>query len=142
MDQNAELLLEIYKNAELERAIIGRLIRYCEDASFRNLMAEHFTAYHMLMQEAHEMLNQHGMLAQEYGPFEKKSIFSSIALHLRIDKTSSHMAEMLVRGNVTGLIDITKALNEAKFAEEAVLQLGERLKSAHVRHMEQLLAFI
>lgn len=81
-------------------------------------------------------------LHQEYGPFEKKPIFSSIALHLRIDKTSSHMAEMLVRGNVTGLIDITKALREAEDAEEAVLQLGERLKNAHLKHMEQMLAFV
>lgn len=52
------------------------------------------------------------------------------------------MAEMLVRGNVTGLIDITKALREAEDAEEAVLQLGERLKNAHLKHMEQMLAFV
>ena len=142
MDQNAELLMEIYKNSELERAVLGRLIRRCEDASFRNLMADHFTVYHTIMQEAHDALNTHGILAQEYGPFEKKPIFSSIALHLRIDKTSSHMAEMLVRGNVTGLSDITKALREAEDAEEAVLQLGERLKNAHLKHMEQMLAFV
>lgn len=73
MDQNAELLMEIYKNSELERAVLGRLIRRCEDASFRNLMADHFTVYHTIMQEAHDELNTHGILAQEYGPFEKKT---------------------------------------------------------------------
>ena len=97
------------------------------------------------MQEAHDALNRHGILAQEYGPLEKKPIFASIALHLRIDKTSSHMAEMLVRGNVTGLIETTRTLHEAENEEnieEAVLQLGERLKNAQQKHMEQLLAFV
>lgn len=75
MDQNAELLMEIYKNSELERAVLGRLIRRCEDASFRNLMADHFTVYHTIMQEAHDELNTHGILAQEYGPFEKSRSF-------------------------------------------------------------------
>lgn len=142
MDQNAELLMEIYKSAELERAVLGRLIRRSDDAAFRNMLADQFTVYHNIMQEAHDALNLRGVLAQEYGPLEKKPIFSSIALHLRIDKTSSHMAEMLVRGNVTGLIDITKALHEAENAEEGVLQLGERLKSAQQKHMQQLLAFV
>ena len=146
MEQNAELLMEIYKNAELERAVLGRLIRNSEDAAFRSLLADQFTVYHSIMQEAHDALNRHGILAQEYGPLEKKPIFASIALHLKIDKTSSHMAEMLVRGNVTGLIETTRTLHEAEsqenHIEEAVLQLGERLKSAQQKHMEQLLAFV
>lgn len=40
MEQNAELLMEIYKNAELERAVLGRLIRNSEDAAFRSLLAD------------------------------------------------------------------------------------------------------
>ncbi len=142
MDQNAELLMEIYKCAELERAVLGRLIRRSDDAAFRNLMAEQFTVYHSIMQEAHEDLNRRGILAQEYRGGVKGAVFSSIALHLRIDRTSSHMAEMLVRGNVTGIIDITRALREAPEAEEGIRGLAERLKNAETRHMEQLLSFV
>lgn len=142
MDHNIELLTEVYKNADMERSVLGRLIRQCEDAEFRSLMAEQFTVYHSIMQATHEALNLRGILVRDVITWGKKMVFSSMSMHLRIDKTSSHMAEMLVRGNVMGLIDITKALREAEDADEAVLQLAERLRSAQRRHMDQLLRFV
>ncbi|MBE5785411.1 MAG: hypothetical protein E7330_06370 [Clostridiales bacterium] len=142
MDQNIELLTEIYKNADMERAVLGRLIRQCEDAEFRCMMADQFTVYHSIMQATHEALNLRGVLVRDVITFGKRMVFSSMAMHLRIDKTSSHMAEMLVRGNVMGLIDITKALREAEGADEAVVHLAERLRSAQRRHMDQLLRFV
>lgn len=142
MDRNIELLTEIYKNADMERSVLGRLIRQCDDAEFRSLMADQFTVYHSIMQATHEALNLRGILVRDVITWGKKIVFSSMAMHLRIDKTSSHMAEMLVRGNVMGLIDITKALREAEGADEAVLHLAERLRSAQRRHMDQLLHFV
>ena len=142
MDQNSELLMNIYKSAELERAILGRLIRRTDDNALRVLSAEQFAVYHNIMNEAHSALNRRGILAQEYSGWVKRPIYSAIAVHLRIDDTSSHIAEMLVRGNLTGLIDIARALHEAKNADEDVRQLGERLKEAQIKHLSQMLDYV
>lgn len=142
MDQNTELLTEVYKNADMERSVLTRLIRRSEDARFRTLLADQFTVYHAIMQETHDALNARGVLVRDVITFGKRMIFSSIAMHLRIDKTSSHMAEMLVRGNIMGIIDLTKALRDAQGADEAVVQLAERLRSAQKRHLDQLLHFV
>lgn len=142
MDRNTELLKEVYKNADMERSVLGRLIRRSEDARFRNLLTEQFTFYHRIMQETHEALNSRGVLVRDVMTFGKRMVFSSIAMHLRIDRTSSHMAEMLVRGNIMGIIDITKALRSGEGAEEVVVQLAERLRSAQRHHLDQLLHFV
>ena len=110
MDQNAELLMEIYKNSELERAVLGRLIRRCEDASFRNLMADHFTVYHTIMQEAHDELNTLYHQAEQ--------------MALQLNQKSLELD--LLRENITSL----QTERQKKEADVSVLQ-------AQVEHLQQ-----
>ena len=52
MDHDIELLNETYRNAELSKDILGRLIKICKDASFRCVMASQFAEYHAVLLEA------------------------------------------------------------------------------------------
>nr|HPK16886.1 hypothetical protein [Clostridia bacterium] len=99
MDHDIELLNEIYRNAELSKDILGRLIKICKDATFRCVMASQFAEYHAILLEAEERIAGMGEAPDAYNMVLRRPIYCGMYLNARIDSTSSHLAEMLVQGS-------------------------------------------
>ncbi len=142
MDHNAELLKSIYRSAELGRDIMGRLIRDCEDMEFRNIMAEMFAEYHRILSESERLLFNAGRIPKPAGHAERFPIFSAITLNLRIDHSSSHIAEMLLQGSLMGYIDLTRDMRFYPDAYEDSKNLAWRLLSTEEKHMQRLKQYI
>ncbi len=142
MDHDIELLNEIYRNAELSKDILGRLIKICKDASFRCVMASQFAEYHAVLLEAEERIAGMGEAPDAYNMVLRRPIYCGMYLNARIDSTSSHLAEMLVQGSAMGLIEVARALNKFGEAEKSTRALAERLRTAEEANIRQLLNFV
>ena len=139
MDQNAKLLQSIYENAAMGKASLSRLIKKCEDANFRQTMADQFAEYHEIGDEAEKLLKA-VHLAPSSPP--KSPLKAHICLNLQIDKTSTHMAEMLMHGSLLGIIDMARALRECANAEETTKALAQKVLSTEENNLKRLLAFL
>ena len=64
MDQNLELLNDVYENAEMGRDTIKRLIKITEDDEFRKTMAYQFAEYQSVMDEARRIFISVGQIAE------------------------------------------------------------------------------
>ena len=122
-----ELLLDVYQNSEIAREIIGRMIKRCEFPSMRKCLADQFAEYHMICEEAKAGLYERGAIPKTICKSRKHIMFSAMRLNLKINRTPSHMAEMLMQGSILGIIDISKALTMNANADEYSKELAQKL---------------
>ena len=80
--------------------------------------------------------------AKGIGAMAKISSYLSVNMNTMIDKTSSHLAEMMMQGSNMGIIEITQKLREYGDADGAVLALGQKLLKTEERNLEQLKKFL
>ena len=145
MDQSnktKELLEEIYENAELAKEILGKLIKVCDNASFRNVMADQFAEYHAVIMEAGERLGEMGVEAKGMSRLARKPIYAGVHLNAKLDSTPSHLAEMLIQGSAMGLVDAARAVNDSEGAEQSAVALAQRLRTAEENNIRELLKFV
>lgn len=139
---STELLLDVYQNSEIARELIGRMIKRCEADEMRKCLADQFAEYHSICEDAKAGLYERGMLPRTIGKGRRRVMFSSLNLNLRVDKTPSHMCEMLMQGSLLGMIDISKALRVNEKADEYSKQLAEKLietESNNIHRMREYL---
>ena len=141
-DHNIELLNKIYEGAEMGRDILGRLIPLCYDGSLRCSMAEQFAEYHRILVESERLLLNAGHIAKPASRAARAPIYASLRLNLKIDGTSSHLAEMLMQGNLMGYIDIARGLSAYTGAKEETRHLAERLMAMEDNNMKQMRRFL
>ena len=142
MDQNAQMLRSIYKSAELGRDILGRLIRLCNDLEFRKIMAELFAEYHRILTECERLMFNNGLVPREAGQLERLPVYSSLSINVSIDKTSSHLSEMLMQGSLMSYIDIARDMRSCPEAFEETKNLAWRLMATEENNMQRLKQYI
>ncbi len=137
-----DLLDQICDNAQFGKNMLGTLIKRSEDGSFRNALAEQFAQYHGIMEESQELSKKEQSPIQKKcktpSGFDEYSARASLRLNLWLDKTSSHMAEMVMQGSVMNLIDLARGSRTFAGADEAAQELCKRfiaLEEENVRRM-------
>ena len=138
VNTNVELLNFIYKNAEMGKQTLPQLLEVCEDASFREVILSQLREYQEICEAAASMAREEHQEAKGIGAMAKISSYLSVNMNTMIDKTSSHLAEMMMQGSNMGIIEITQKLREYGDADGAVLALGQKLLKTEERNLEQL----
>lgn len=141
MEHSVELVKEVYKNAEMSKDILNRLIKICDDANFRAALADEFAQYHEITCEAKGICEEHNYPVKTDKRC-KSAIFSGITLNTMIDKTSTHLAEMMVQGSTMGVIDMKRAIKEYTGASEKVRTLAEKLLKTEQNNVTKMLEFV
>ncbi len=142
MNKNAELLNFIYQNSQMGVETIDHLIKITEGERFKLVLAAQLEGYSKINDEAKEMLNQNGYDEKGIGTFEKMRTYLMINFQTLNDKSSSHIAEMLIIGSNMGVIDAIKNINKYKDAEENIVGLMEKLKVFEESNIEKLKMFL
>ena len=76
-----------------------------------------------------------GIEIKNPGPIKKAMMWSSIKMSTLADNSRAHIAEMMVRGTVTGITALKSSLGEVEKAnaDEEVLSLAKELLAAEER---------
>lgn len=139
MDHNAKLLQSIYENAAMGKEALGGLIKRCEDANFRQAMAEQFAEYHETQEEVEKLLK--AVYLEPRRPF-LLALRKHMDINLSIDRTSTHMAEMLMHGSLMGIVDIARERREHTAASEEAQDLARKLLSTEENNLRRLQKFL
>lgn len=139
MDHNTKLLQSIYGNATLGKAALGRLIKRCADSNLRRLMAEQFAEYHEIQDEAEKLLKASYLEPKQpfFAPLKKH-----IHFNLMLDRTSTHMAEMLMHGSLLGIVDIARDRREFTAASEEARELARKLLVTEENNLRSLQRYL
>ena len=142
MSINVELLNYIYQNAEMGKQTIPQLLEATEDGEFRKLLQGQLREYQEIWESAAAMIREENGEAKGLNAMAKISSYLSTSFNTMIDKTSSHMAEMMIQGSTMGVVEITQKIKKYSDADSGVLALAHKLLKTEERNVEELKKYL
>ena len=139
MSADAEMLNFIYHNSQMGVETLNQLIPMIDNEAFKKRIEAQLKEYEQIHEEAKKLLNRHGYDEKGIGALEKIMAYLMIDMKTLMDKSSSHIAEMLIQGSNMGIIDAVKRINQyEKEAEKEVTALMKRLLKFEENNVERL----
>lgn len=142
MNASAEMLNFIYQNSQMGVRTIEQLMDIAEDEEFRKHLKAQYDEYKAIHNEAEALLNKLGYDEKGINAFEKLRTYLMINMQTLADKSSSHIAEMLIIGSNMGIIDAVKNLKRYRGVEKEITDLMERLLKFEENNVQQLKEFL
>lgn len=140
---DGEIIAEIYRNARLALTSIADILPETDDEEMRQEILSEHEEYERICAEAALLAKKRGAEVKEPSPVKKAMMWSAIKLNTAGDGSRSNIAQMMVRGTVTGITSLQTTLTENRHAiggdAEALLR---RLIDAEERFEERLKNFI
>ncbi len=143
MNENAELLNFIYQNSQMGVGTINHLLEIVEDKKFIKHLKFQLNEYEGIHKTARKLLNENGYDEKGIGMLEKLRTYLMINFQTLTDKSSSHIAEMLIIGSNMGIIDATKNIRKYEnIAEKDILSLMKKLLKVEENNIKELKEFL
>jgi len=142
MNGNAELLNFIYQNSQMGVRTISQLMDIVEDEEFKKHLESQYKEYMEIHEAAKTMLNENGYDEKGISALEKIRTYLMIEMQTLNDRSSSHIAEMLIVGSNMGVINAVKNIKKYSDAEPKIINLMERLLRFEENNVQQLKAFL
>ncbi|MGL5641236.1 MAG: hypothetical protein ACRDDM_03150 [Paraclostridium sp.] len=142
MNGNAELLNFIYQNSQMGVESLEKLILVSDDDKFKQVLQSQLQEYKLINNEVIRKLNENGYNEKGLSTFTKIQSYIMINIQTIMDKSSSHLSEMLITGSTMGVIDAIKNIKKYKDAEQTILKLMDDLKKFEENNIEQLKQFL
>ena len=142
MDGNTELLNFVYQNSQMGVITIKQLLEIAEDADFRKQIQSQMEEYQKINSKAKEMLEENGCDEKGLGTLEKVRTYLMIDVQTLMDKSTSHLAEMMLIGSTMGIVNSTRNLRKYKDAKKEILHLMDDLLKFEDGNFKQLRAFL
>lgn len=142
MNENAELLNFIYQNSQMGVETIQQLMGIVRDEKFKKQLESQFKEYEEIHSTARKMLNEKGYDEKGISAMEKIRTYLMLNMQTMTDKSSSHIAEMLIIGSNMGIINAVKNLKKYKGVEAKIRSLMERLLIFEENNVQRLKEFL
>lgn len=112
--KDSEVLAEIYRNAQLALTSITDILPEIEDEGIRNEIIREHDEYERISGEAAGLAKKYGLELKEPGPVKKAMMNMGIKMNTAKDNSQNHIAEMMIKGTVTGITCLKTSLSDAE----------------------------
>lgn len=122
--KDSEVLAEIYRNAQLALTSISDILPAVEDEGIRNEIIREHDEYERISGEAASLAKKYNLELKEPGAMKKAMMNMGIKMNTATDNSQNHIAEMMIKGTVTGITCLKTSLSEGEHAmDEEVKKL-------------------
>ena len=130
-----EVLAEVHRNCQLALRSIADILPETQEEALREELMRQHEDYEKMSGRAALLAKDRGIELKNPGPVKKAMMWSSIKMSTLADNSRAHIAEMMVRGTVTGITALKSSLGEVEKAnaDEEVLSLAKELLAAEER---------
>lgn len=144
MYANLELLNYIYQNAEMGVTTLDELLTICDDAQFCKVIEKQKGYYKEAFEEAGFLIGEIHEIPKGVGMVQNASTYTMLKAKTLMDKTPSHIAEMMIQGSTMGIIQLHRNLNKytEKEVDKRTLNLATKLVTNEEKHIEELKKYL
>lgn len=128
MTENSELVLHIYKDAEMSAYTLTRLLRDLKDKDnkIKKTLEDILKDYEEWKSNTKKYLKKHDAEISENGMMAKMMAGMGIDKEVNADNSDSAIADMIIKGVSTGSVDMEKKLKQYRNeANDKELELAE-----------------
>ncbi|MBR6789141.1 MAG: hypothetical protein IKM44_04985 [Clostridia bacterium] len=136
------LLQFIRQNAQMGTVTLSKLKDMLSDGIVKTIIGNQLDEYNEVFEGAGKMLDEAGEEAKNVNGFMQTMAETMIDMQAIADKSSSHIAEMVLLGSTRGVIKILRHLREQKDASIAVSGLAYKLLYIEQTNIEQMKRFL
>lgn len=141
MKETTELLNFVYQNSAMGVTTISQILDIAKEPKFREYLQKQLKEYKEIHKEAKTLLNEHGCDEKGLNMLEKIRTYLMISIQTMTDKSSAHIAEMMITGSNMGILDATKHLKHTE-AEADIQKLMKRLLKFEEDNVQKLKEFL
>ncbi|MCI8369601.1 MAG: hypothetical protein HFE41_00260 [Clostridia bacterium] len=124
MKKDSEVLAEIYRNAQLALTSISDVMPAIEDEKIKEEILREHEEYERICSEAASLAHKLNVELKDPGPIKKAMMWSAIKMGTANDNSSQNIAQMMIRGTVTGITSLKTSLTDGgKYMDEEIKKL-------------------
>ena len=121
---DSEIVAEIYRNAQLALTSISDIMPEVQDGDIREEIMREHEEYERICSEAASLAHKLNVELKDPGPIKKAMMWSAIKMGTANDNSSQNIAQMMIRGTVTGITSLKTSLTDGgKYMDEEIKKL-------------------
>ena len=136
--QNELLLTAIYQNCQTALQSIDNIMPSVKSDALTRELTDEESEYNIISQECEMLARSEDINIKDNNMFEKIRLWSSIKMSTLTDKSTTHVAEMLLLGTFMGMIQCIKDLGDHPSADEEIVHLCKKLEELEEKNIENL----
>ncbi len=140
--QNEALLQAVVRGSEMGKNTLGQLLPMTDDREFKAELYRQQKQYRALNQKAHTALAALGEQAKGQTQWARMATHMGIAANTLTDRSTHHLAEMLIQGADMGNADCLSAQKDCPKASDGAKQLAGELCRLEQQGAEQLRQYL
>lgn len=143
-DSTKEVLDRIYKNARMGSTSLIDVMSKVKDEKLRSDLTVQLTGYEDYAAKAASLLEEHGVKPEEENIITRAGAKMGMAMNTMMDSTSSHIAEMVIKGSNMGITDLTKLVNryESGDCDSKALKLADEMIKFEEHNLTKMKAYL
>ena len=142
MNANAELLNFVYQNSQMGIDTLSQIIEIAEDEKLKECLKNQKEKYEEFHREAARLLRENGHDEKSIGMFDKLKTYFMINIQTIKDKSSSHLAQILIEGSSMGVTNALQDLRKYEKADTDSLHLMRKLYKFEENNVEKYKQFL
>ena len=142
MNQSIELLQNVVKAARTGAGAIQLLMDKTDDTALRQSLFDEKTRYQQVETDASQRLMQLGGKARPESIAARTGLRMGVGLNTLADRSSSRLADLLIRGNSMGIVSLTRAKNACADADPESVSLCDRMLRLQHDSIERAKSFL
>lgn len=124
LKKDSEVLAEIYRNAQLALTSISDVLPEVDDVDIKEEILRQHEEYEKICSQAAELAHKFDVELKEPNPVKKAMMWSAIKMGTANDNSAQNVAQMMIRGTVTGLTSLKTSLTDGeKVMDEEIKKL-------------------
>lgn len=138
-EYNKKAITDTYKNAHIALQSIKDVLPAVKDQKLKKELKDEYDGYSAKITEISEFMEKNKLKPKDINMFKKAMMWTSIKLKTAFNSSKNQIAEMMLKGTLMGVTELTAMKNESERLSEGVkehvlslLELeesyGERLK--------------
>jgi len=125
---NNEVLYDLYKNAQIALQSISNITDSTDDVTIKQELLNQYEGYEKLAGKIATLMMEYNITPKEPNAMKKAMLWSSIKMSTLTNNSTSHIADMMLKGTVMGISELTQIINsKATTLNENILTLAKEL---------------
>lgn len=141
-DNNVALLNEVYLNCKMGATAIDTLLPKVEDSAFASELQNMLQQQQAIVYKAATELRNRATIPSENSTFAKAGLWSSLQLHMLTNRQKDHIAEMMIQGDMMGIINLTRAKREFSGADADIIELANTVITQEQESIEKMKQYL
>ncbi len=138
-----ESINNVYKNAHIALQSISNVLEEVKNNEFRRELQDEYEGYEKFISKVASFMREHNLEPKDVNVMKKAMLWTSIKMNTLTDDSTSHIADMMIKGTVMGTTELIQLLSRGENQLcEPIKELIRELQALEEGYEERLKAFL